>query len=645
MKAQTIPKDEFRLGITMAGAVSAGCYTGGVMDYLYEILDLWERAKNGEVEAFKSFTSQIPTHKVIIDVMGGASAGAMTTTVAAVYALDGIIKPVSDPKKCESPTGNLLYDSWVFMDDDRQGEKKRLTFEKMWDLDDLKNGKLESFLNSSFIDHIADKVLDCSADKKLQTADFETYISTKIPKFISPDLQVIYSHTLLRGVPLDVNFETPIARTGHKSLIPNHTTFEHYFVSHYHLNQGKPPAKDTYLFFNPYDELYTKNLKLSTISTGAFPVGLKYREFTANNFSTPYIKTIFNRIISGEFGAANQAKDKAIKLNYLPKEFSTFSVDGGAINNEPYREVMSILSNKYGAVKSGDYPAYGVIMIDPFPDRAQSAPEYVKPRDLIDVIPEVLGTLMDQSRIKRREILETDSRNFRSIIFPRKWKKHQDGVKPIKEPIACASVGAFGGFLDKSFRHHDFFLGRDNARNFFRYFFSMPYDQKKGICHPIHEKWTADMVKTFKIEKDGKTYLPIVPDLKLLLLSEQERKDQRYSYAVPKMPKYNSAQLFAMRKAIKNRLLIIIKLLKSRDYSSRQKTQKADETKKLMSRFYRTNLIGRFSGYLSALMVNVAFSLLRSTIASKITKKLIETVLTDLERKDLLKNDLTKKNH
>ncbi|WP_315823431.1 hypothetical protein [Paraflavitalea speifideaquila] len=38
MERETIPANQFRLGITMAGAASAGCYTGGVMDYLFEIL-------------------------------------------------------------------------------------------------------------------------------------------------------------------------------------------------------------------------------------------------------------------------------------------------------------------------------------------------------------------------------------------------------------------------------------------------------------------------------------------------------------------------------------------------------------------------------------------------------------------------------
>ena len=40
-----VPPDEFHIGITMAGAASAGCYTAGAMDYLFEIFDLWQKAK------------------------------------------------------------------------------------------------------------------------------------------------------------------------------------------------------------------------------------------------------------------------------------------------------------------------------------------------------------------------------------------------------------------------------------------------------------------------------------------------------------------------------------------------------------------------------------------------------------------------
>lgn len=55
----------FELGICMAGAVSAGAYTAGVMDYLIEALETWEQKRN---------ESDVPTHKVIIKAIGGASA-------------------------------------------------------------------------------------------------------------------------------------------------------------------------------------------------------------------------------------------------------------------------------------------------------------------------------------------------------------------------------------------------------------------------------------------------------------------------------------------------------------------------------------------------------------------------------------------
>ena len=34
-----------RLGVCMAGAVSAGAYTAGVVDYLIETLERWEQSK------------------------------------------------------------------------------------------------------------------------------------------------------------------------------------------------------------------------------------------------------------------------------------------------------------------------------------------------------------------------------------------------------------------------------------------------------------------------------------------------------------------------------------------------------------------------------------------------------------------------
>ena len=59
----------FYVGLCLAGAVSAGAYTAGVIDYLLEALDNWESKRGQE---------GIPDHRVKIPVIGGASAGGMT---------------------------------------------------------------------------------------------------------------------------------------------------------------------------------------------------------------------------------------------------------------------------------------------------------------------------------------------------------------------------------------------------------------------------------------------------------------------------------------------------------------------------------------------------------------------------------------
>jgi len=38
---------EFQIGLTMSGAISAGAYTAGVIDFLAEALDAWEDARSG----------------------------------------------------------------------------------------------------------------------------------------------------------------------------------------------------------------------------------------------------------------------------------------------------------------------------------------------------------------------------------------------------------------------------------------------------------------------------------------------------------------------------------------------------------------------------------------------------------------------
>ena len=44
----------------------------------------------------------------------------------------------------------------------------------------------------------------------------------------------------------------------------------------------------------------------------------------------------------------------------------------------------------------------------------------------------------------------------------------------LRNPIASAVLGGFGGFLHHSFRRHDYLLGRRNAQAFLKWGFALP---------------------------------------------------------------------------------------------------------------------------------------------------------------------------
>ncbi len=118
-------------------------------------------------------------------------------------------------------------------------------------------------------------------------------------------------------------------------------------------------------------------------------------------------------------------------------------------------------------------------MIDPFPDVVDQTKQYEAPDDLFTIVPAIIDTLHEQSKVKPADIVEAAENPYcRGEIFPRRWisKGEKD-----ESPIASATASAFGGFLDVNFRHYDFFLGRDNARNYFRYYFSFEFPEKKTL--------------------------------------------------------------------------------------------------------------------------------------------------------------------
>src|SRR5690554_5703816 len=136
----------FKLCLTMAGAVSAGAYTAGVLDYLLESLELWERAKKTNRSRgimHPDYDHSIPMHNVEIDVLSGSSAGGICSTLAFLALSDKRFRSCN--KDNIEGVDNVLYKSWVDMGD----SPKSSTVDKLLDPSDLKKyNEIRSLLNS-----------------------------------------------------------------------------------------------------------------------------------------------------------------------------------------------------------------------------------------------------------------------------------------------------------------------------------------------------------------------------------------------------------------------------------------------------------------------------------------------------------------
>lgn len=595
------PEQTFHLGITMAGAVSAGAYTAGFMDYIIEVLELWEdqksivRAKLANGEALTKDEKKIPLHDVCIEAIGGASAGGMVSMMTTLATLKGM-KPIKFPPKENVKTGNILYDSWVLLDDDLGSGRGLETFEKMLAIDDFEGNPdgIPSLLNSKPIDRIADRVFDeLTEDNK-----------RALPNYISSDLRILLTLCSLRGVPFEWKFNNAIS--SNFSFAPGHRMSEHMIIAHFKMQYDGVKDKDVYLKFDPFDPECKSLMKLCTKATGAFPIGLAPRHFN-QVFSKEYIKNCILRNLD--------IKEDSLKSSIeikIDEEFFDFTdIDGGTINNEPYLEVLKVLKEKHANYNS-EFPNFGTVMIDPFPnfynqDEAIPVEDTFKgdlfQKSIWSVLPKAYSTFREQVRVKHSESFYGDY--LRHMVFPVKWGHNRElNDHP---PISCAALGGFGGFFDLEFRKHDFFLGRNNARNFLRAFFMLEYN--KDNLHPLFKELSLEAIDLFSREIEGedgieRTYVPILPDINLI---EDKKKGYTnpFYYNYKEFPKIDEEYFDKIKPALKLRI---------------KKMLKYEFNDKLDGYWFIRNSAKILSGY----------------AANKLTKKVINTIKSDFRNRKMM---------
>lgn len=478
----------------MAGAVSAGAYTAGVMDYLLEALRDWEERKGQQ---------DVPSHKVVIPIMGGASAGGMTALLTA-STINNEIKPIPFPDTknlLDEHPQNKLYHSWVDLID-------KDMFEKMLDTSDISSGNVVSLLNSNFIDDIATKMIQSDTVNWKET-----------PSYFEMPVKIFTTLSNLNGFKYNINFSGNSRKEKYNMAV--HNDYACFELFDENTQKTQTPG---WMPLNFKTGAYLETARDAAMATGAFPVGLKSRilkrEASYVN-AIPWLKEIFQ----------NTPLDK--------DEIKTLNIDGGMINNEPFEKVRYLLDEitieqkkiKYDALNKEEKQEFlneintsyknfenTVLMIDPFPSQ-DAIEEFDYSQNLTNIIAETFSTMTAQMRAKpinyRSAMEQDDASQF--IISPSRKREDNDGTfKDFfgEKAISCGTMGGFSGFLSKEFRIHDYFLGKYNCEMFLRKYFTIPEEALES--NPIFAEGYSGVDKSkYVIEcPDGKRTYPIIPIFK-----------------------------------------------------------------------------------------------------------------------------------
>ncbi len=493
---QVLSGKEFQIGLTMSGAVSAGAYTAGVLDFLVQALDEWEKARNGPD------ADRIPNHRVGIKVMSGASAGAITAAIGTVALADAAQAPVAfdtpgattQTIKCTLPK---LYESWVVKPGLVAEDGQTLDFLQTTDLDSVpsadddfsrstvvtgagsttpqpSNGapKVVSVLDARLLDAIAKAAIDVAA------------IAPPRP-YISSTLHIYLTLSNLRGVPYKVPFE------GGDFHMITHGDRVHYAVSGVGTWDSPSPFADTdrkrdidaaWLVNGHAHKTLWKSYSICALASAAFPIGLAPREIAAT------IEEYDGRPDGGQCFRRFPIEDLAgrsepsIIPDWEPATsaepvFGFRTADGGIIDNDPFEYARFALKAHLGdriepALEKSDR---AVIMVSPFPERQPIAPAGLPGADLMSIYRALLPSLIDQARFKPSELVLAADPTHASRYLIGPSRVTPDG-KEQTFGIASGLLGGFGGFVARAYRDHDYQLGRRNCQKFLRETFALPFD-------------------------------------------------------------------------------------------------------------------------------------------------------------------------
>jgi len=500
---------EFQIGLAISGAVSAGAYAAGVLDFLIEALDEWEKGRTD---------ATVPNHRIGLKVMSGASAGAITAAIGAVaLAEERGQSNIQDPSSYHYLP--KLYESWV--------EKPTLVaapgtsdFLSLTDLDVRPNVE-DDFSRTSGIERpgeadptVVTSVLNAQLlDEIAKAAIAVKRVRTSPRVWVSETLHLYMTLTNLRGVPYQVPFDG-----GNYHMI-SHGDRVHYVLkglgawstkSKFADSDKKRELEATWLAAgNGGQKAKWKDYAICALASSAFPVGLAPRLIGATLGADSSLNEYDGRL----FPIEDIVGDDRITPNFnksvlTERPFWFTCADGGIIDNDPFEYARFSLKETLDQplVSTLEAVDRAVIMISAFPEERPILRQGEPRTDIVSLFSALMPALINQARFKPDELALAADENHgsRYLIGPSRVVNGKEQ----RYAIASGLLDGFGGFVSRSFRDHDFQLGRRNCQWFLRTCFALPE------ANPIIKAWSAGVDrKRFRTPegKDRRAHYCLIP--------------------------------------------------------------------------------------------------------------------------------------
>jgi predicted acylesterase/phospholipase RssA len=523
----------FEIGLVLAGAVSAGAYAAGVIDFLIEAIDRWYAAKESEAcRGIPHEQWQVPPHNIRLRAISGSSAGSMVAALAAVVLNEApcAINPTHLPEKNDKK--NKLYSSWVVEAD----------IAHMLETGDLKEKTepLTSLLDSSFLNKLAEETIIIRQPVKPRA-------------YVADPLTLFICITNLRGVPYSIDFQ------GSKVVehwMSNHADYLQFDIVKTEVGNKKVTIPTSVLLHperhDEKEKAAWKKLAQAAVASGAFPLALAPRIVRRDAADYNEWQWSVSSIGSSSQDCSELAQIPPDWDGDVPADYFFLAVDGGMMNNEPMEYARQEIA---GAGKrnerNGEKATRGIVMIDPFPDAVPVSADYTAETGLFGLASAIFKSLMSQAKFKIDKLkLARDPNVFsRFIIAPTRDKTERESHKDKWPALASNSIFHFGGFLYEEFRRHDFLLGRRNCQRFLQKYFILPLD------NPLFKQWPAALKQpgspyllTFK--GSDTYYLPIIP-----LVGDLNNETREPQPPWPEMP---AAKLDKLKKGLNTRMKLVL---------------------------------------------------------------------------------------